>query len=161
MYVQLRFTLPCAPDDAWRALRSVAVLRELYGPALSLYRVSGIEADEWAAGDARFALRLFGVIPLGQQDIVVSFERARSGDVRIFRDSGGAVTGPLALLTGWRHRMAVAADPAHPGHTLYRDRVEFHGPFAAISWPVLWTIWQWRGRRLRSLARTWSTPVPR
>lgn len=119
-------------------------------------RVSGSDAAEWAAGDARFALSLFGIVPLGQQEIVVSFERARNGDVRIFRDSGGGVSGPLALLTGWQHRMAVAADPERPGRTLYRDRVEFHGPFAAISWPVLWAIWQWRGRRLHRLARTWT-----
>ena len=42
------------------------------------------------------------------------------------------------------------------GRTLYRDQLRFSaGPLTLLVWPVLWAFWQWRGRRIRSLARDW------
>jgi hypothetical protein len=52
--------------------------------------------------------------------------------------------------------MAVAPAPGDPGRTLWRDRLVIGGPAAAALWPVLWTVWQWRGARLRQLAPTWA-----
>lgn len=195
MYVQLKLSLDCEPEAAWRALRSVAVVREIYAPVIDVRPVGdfipagggeGIDRERvlspgtmWEPGSVDCDVRLFGLIPVGRQTIRVGFDRSRDGEAHIFSDTGGASAGPLSLLRGWRHRMAVsplpgggaAPDPARGGtardpgegdaasaggRTLWRDRVEFHGPFAAIEWPVIWLIWQFRGARIRRLAAGWS-----
>jgi hypothetical protein len=76
--------------------------------------------------------------------------------VRIFRDSGIPLTGPLASLDVWDHQMAIAPAPGDPGKTLWRDRLVIGGPTAPALWPVLWGMWQWRAARIRALAPTWA-----
>ncbi|UCR88534.1 hypothetical protein [Mycetocola spongiae] len=175
MYVQLRFPIECSPEEAWRALRSVAVVREIYAPLLDVRPVSpfipaepgaSLAAEDvlapgtmWEPGEVECEIRLLGVIPLGRQIIRVNFERSRDGSADIFVDTGGATAGPLKFLRGWRHRMAVAPDPADPTRTLWRDRVEFHGPAAPVFWFLLWSLWQVRGASIRRLAPGWSESV--
>ncbi len=72
--------------------------------------------------------------------------------MRIFEDHGGPLTGPLSVVSSWRHRMAVSAGPS-PGTTLFRDRNEFSaGALTPLVWAGLWLFWQWRARRLTRLA---------
>lgn len=172
MYVQLKFPMDTPSDAAWRALRSVAVVRELYSPLVDVrplgdfipengsasVELENLEAvaTMWEPGSVECRARLFGIIPLGRQIIRVSFEQAEDGRTNLFVDTGGATSGPLALLTGWRHRMAVSPLPGDPGRSLWRDRVEFHGPMAPLYWPVLWALWQWRGQKIRALAPGWA-----
>ena len=80
----------------------------------------------------------------------------RTGPVRIFRDSGIPLTGPLASLDVWDHQMAISAAPGDPTKTLWRDRLVIGGPTALALWPVLWATWQWRAARIRALAPTWA-----
>lgn len=159
MYVQLRTGLSCAPDDAWRALRSTDLRHSLYAPLFRFHTESGPgdPAPEAAIGEEspRHTAHLFGLFPLVTRTPKTSFERASRGDVRIFRDSGGVVAGPLSHLYGWQHRIAISEDPGHPGGTLYHDRLEFKGRGAVIAWPLLWALWQWRGSRLRRLSKLW------
>lgn len=98
-------------------------------------------------------VRAFGLLPVGRQSIDISYPH-RDDDVRVMRDDGGGLAGPLALVTGWHHAMAVS--PAPGGRTLYRDRLLFDaGAVTPLLWPVFWTFWQWRGARIRRLARLW------
>ena len=63
----------------------------------------------WTEGEHPVAASvLWGTIPVGEQVIDIRFRER--GDVRIVEDDGGPVSGPLAVVTGWRHRMAVSAD---------------------------------------------------
>ena len=103
-------------------------------------------------------LSLAGVVPMGRQLIHVSerVTRGRERAVRIFRDSGIPLTGPLASLDVWDHQMAISPAPGDPSRTLWRDRLVIGGPTAAALWPVLWAIWQWRAARIRALAPTWA-----
>ena len=79
---------------------------------------------------------------------------ADGGSTRLVRDSGGGVSGPLAVITMWQHTMAVA--PAPDGKTLFRDELKFEaGPLTLLLWPMFWAFWQWRALAMRRLAPRW------
>lgn len=160
MRIVLRFTVDCDPDAAWRALHSPHVVGELYAPLLQMQPLTPARLPErWMPGDeALVRLALFGRIPVGTQLIHIS-DRAvdePGGAVRILRDSGIPLTGPLGGLDVWDHQMAVSPEPGRPDRTLWRDRLTFDGPTAALLWPVLWATWQARALRVRSLAPRWA-----
>lgn len=154
MFVQLKMVLDTDPPAAWRALRSPTVMRELYAPLLDIG--DDATATRWADTQSELPVRLAGLVPLGRQLVALEYDEQNSHGVKIMRDTGGARSGPLSLLRGWNHRMAVAPAPGEPGKTLLRDRLTFHGPAAAAYWYPLWAIWQWRASRLRDLAPGWA-----
>jgi ligand-binding SRPBCC domain-containing protein len=154
MRVALRLVLDCPPDAAWEALQSPDVFREVFHPLANVEPIDPPTFPErWPDGPSLLRITSFsGLIPLGEQ--LSDLSRHERDDVRILEDSGHPVTGPLASLTLWRHRMAVA--PAENGTTLYRDRLDFRGPAAVAYWPVLWELWQYRGGKLKKLAPTFE-----
>lgn len=158
MRILLKLVIACDPDAAWRALHSPHAVAELYGP---LVRMSPLQAlpTAWEPGDdAAVALSLGGLMPLGRQLIDVSdVVRDHDGQrVRILRDTGIPLSGPLSALDVWDHQMAVSPAPADSTRTLWRDRLVIGGRAAPVLWPVLWTAWQWRAARIRTLAPTWT-----
>ena len=118
----------------------------------------------WEPGaDVPVQLSLAGIVPMGRQLIHVSerFVDDASGPVRIFRDSGIPLTGPLSSLDVWDHQMAVSPVPGNPAKTLWRDRLMIRGAAAPALWPVMWATWQWRAARVKALAPTWAhDPAP-
>jgi hypothetical protein len=158
MRILQKFEIECDPDAAWRALHSPRALAELYGPLLDVQPLSD-PPTSWEPGqDAAVGLFALGVVPLGRQLIAVSDRvvEETDGPVRILRDSGAPLTGPLAALDVWDHQMAISPVPASPGRTLWRERLVIGGRAAPALWPVLWATWQWRGARIRALAPTWA-----
>jgi hypothetical protein len=99
------------------------------------------------------------MVPVGDQSIDIHYSkvRGRAGDeVRMVEDSGGPTAGALAVITEWRHRMAVS--PAPHGKTLYRDRLDIEaGLLTPLVWLGTWAFWQWRAVGLRRLAVTWRS----
>lgn len=165
MRILLKFVIDCDPDAAWRALHSPRAVAELYGPLLEFDPlVPGGLPTSWRPGDdVPIQLSTFAAVPVGRQLIHISerFVDEPAGPVRIFRDSGIPLTGPLASLDVWDHQMAVSPAPRDATKTLWRDRLVIGGPTAPALWPVLWTIWQWRAARIRALAPTWAyDPAP-
>jgi len=160
MRIMLKLVLDCDADAAWRALHSPRAVADLYGPFVDLVPMSadGLPTRLEPGADVPVEMSLAGAVPLGQQLIHVSERRTTdaNGPVRIFRDSGIPLTGPLATLDVWDHQMAVAPAPGDPAKTLWRDRLVIGGAAAPALWPVLWATWQWRGVRLTSLAPTWA-----
>ena len=152
MRVGLKLVLDCPPDAAWRALRSPSVFADVSYPLLE-FEPLGDDGfpEEWDEGSHPVRARaLFSILDAGTQDIDITFSERRG--VRIFEDHGGPLSGPLAIVTRWRHRMAVSAGPT-PGTTLFRDRLEFSaGLLTPVVWAGLWAFWQWRGRALTRLA---------
>ena len=70
-------------------------------------------------------------------------------------DSGKPISGPLKIVSGWDHRMAVSA--ADGNRTLYRDRLVVKaGLLTPFIFMGMWTFWQIRGAKLKKLARTWN-----
>ena len=160
MRVLLKLTLDCTPDAAWRALRSPAVLREVVAPWLDF---SSLEQDglptTWPEGPHRVRALAFRRFPAGEELVDVSYPGGLPTGVRMLRDGGGALTGPLALFDRWDHRMAVSALP--DGRTLYRDQLRARaGALDVVAWYPTWAFWQWRGMRLRQLAPSWSFDPP-
>jgi hypothetical protein len=157
MRVLLKEILDCDPDAAWRALRSPAVLQQVSSPLMSLQseEAAGFPTI-WAAGAHPVGLHALGLIPFGQQRIDLALSTRQQGEVRVLRDTGRGISGPLAILTRWDHTMAISADPAGSGKTLYRDQLIFEaGPATLALWPSFWAFWQWRMRQLKRLAPTW------
>ena len=165
MRILLKLVLDCDADAAWRALHSPRAIAELYGPLMMMEPMSpsGLPSSLTPGMDVPVTLTLAGVVPLGQQLIHVSEEHTHDADgpVRIFRDSGIPLTGPLSSLDVWDHQMAVSPLPGDETKTLWRDRLVIDGPIAPALWPVLWATWQWRGARLRALPPPWAhAPEP-
>jgi hypothetical protein len=154
MRVQLKLVLDAPPDAVWAALRSPAVLAEVAHPFFAFDPLSPRGLPRvWTEGEHPVAASvLWGTIPVGEQVIDISFRER--GDVRIVEDAGGPVSGVLAVVTGWRHRMAVSAGPG--GRTLYRDRLDISaGALTPVVWIGAWLFWQWRGFQLSRLAPRW------
>ena len=164
MRILQKLVLDIDAEAAWRALHSPAALSELYGPLLSLQSMAaaGLPTtwDHGADAPVRYSALGMG---LGAHLISVR-DRQKSdenGPVRILRDAGIPLTGPLATLDAWDHQMAVSPLPGDPERTLWRERLVIAGPTAPLLWPGLWAVWQWRGARLKRLAPTWAyDPVP-
>ena len=166
MRILLKLVIDCDADAAWRALHSPRAVGELYG---SLIRLESAEADgfptRWESGmDAVVDMSFGGIVPMGRQLIHASDRVTRDshGEVRIFRDSGIPLTGPLASLDVWDHQLAVSPAPGDPSRTLWRERLTIGGRSAPLLWPGLWAAWQWRALRIRALAPTWAhDPEPK
>lgn len=160
MRVLLKLTLDCTPDVAWRALRSPAVLREVVAPWLDFSSLEdGGLPTTWPEGVHRVRALAFRRFPAGDEVVDVSYPGGLPTGVRMLRDGGGALTGPLAVFDRWDHRMAVSELP--DGRTLYRDQLRAHaGAIDLLAWYPTWAFWQWRGMRLKQLAPTWSFDPP-
>ncbi|GAA2002059.1 hypothetical protein [Microbacterium ulmi] len=160
MRILLKLVVDCDADAAWRALHSPRAVAELYGPLVDLSPLEsrGLPTTWEPGADVPVQLSVGGLVPLGRQLIHVSEIRTADahGPVRVFRDSGIPLTGPLASLDVWDHQMAVSPAPGDPARTLWRERLVIGGPTAAALWPVLWSTWQWRGARIAALAPTWA-----
>ena len=158
MRILAKFVIDCDADAAWRALHSPRAAAEIYGPVIDMQPLAPLPT-QWTTGtDAAVTLFALGLVPLGRQLISISDRTAAdsSSEVRILRDSGAPLTGPLASLTVWDHQMAVSPAPGDPSRTLWRERLVIGGGTAALVWPVLWAAWQWRAVRIRALAPTWA-----
>ncbi|GAA1706789.1 hypothetical protein GCM10009808_26010 [Microbacterium sediminicola] len=156
MRVLSKFAIDCDADAAWRALHSPRVLAEVYGPLLDMQPLEAMPT-RWEHGDnAAVGLSVGGLIPVGRQLIsITDSEREVDGvRVRIIRDSGIPLTGPLAALDVWDHQMAVSALP--DGRALWRERLVIGGAAAPALWPGLWATWQWRSARVRAIAPSWA-----
>jgi hypothetical protein len=156
MNIFLRLTLDCEPDDAWNAITRPDVFRAVSSPLL---KMTSLEPDgfpqNWLGdGPHRIKISMFGIIPMGTQTIDVRFT-SRPGGVRMMIDAGETLSGPLTVTRDWDHRMAISA--AGSQKTLYRDRLVVKaGLLTPFVWFGMWTFWQYRARRLMTLARTWS-----
>ncbi|MCU1415976.1 MAG: hypothetical protein JWP32_150 [Schumannella sp.] len=156
MRVQLKLVLDAPADAVWAALKSPAVLAQVASPFFSFEPLSPRGLPRfWTAGEHPVAASvLWGTIPVGEQLIDIRFRER--GDVRIIEDGGGPVAGALAIVTGWRHRMAVSAAPG--GRSLYRDRLDISaGLLTPAVWLGAWVFWQWRAFQLSRLAPAWRT----
>jgi hypothetical protein len=161
MRVLLKEILDCDPDAAWRAVRSPAVFAEVSSPFLMAEPVDAAGFPTiWEQGEHQVRIRGAGLLPLGTQTVNLRVESRQDGNVRILRDTGRGLSGSLAAVTHWDHRMAIAPDPAGTGKTLYRDQLIFRaGPATLALWPAFWTFWQWRMAQLKRLAPSWRFDV--
>ena len=148
MRVLLKFVLDCDPDDAWRAIRSPSVLTTVSSPFTVFTSLEPAGFPEtWPAGDHPVTVSAFGIVPIGEQVIAISYPQRTDG-IRMMRDTGRGLSGPLALVSRWEHTMAIEAAPG--GKTLYRDQLVIEaGALTPLLWPMYWAFWQWRAVGIR------------
>ena len=156
MRICVEFEIDCPVEAAWEALHSPRIVAELYAP---LIRLVGPRAmpERFTDGDrVRVSMKVFGVVPLGSQIIVIDNARSPqfADDARTMRDIGRPLTGPLALLSGWCHEMTVWT--SRSGRVVWHDELKISGVFAPAFWPVLAVMWRWRQYKLVRLARDWT-----
>ena len=109
MRILLKFVLDCDPDVAWDAIRSPSVLKDVSFPLASFTSLEhGGFPARFPEGDHLVAVRSFG-IDVGRKVVSISYRRRKDG-VRMMRDSGHAVSGPLSLITKWQHTLTVTPD---------------------------------------------------
>ena len=160
MRILLKFIVNCTPDAAWRAIRTPKGMQQVSAPFTTFEAMDRIGfAPSWSEGEHAVRLRAFGLVPIGEQIIGISFHERRdsagSDVIRIMRDNGRGTSGSLALVTKWQHSIAIATGPA--GRTLYRDQLNFEaGLLTPLLWLGYWAFWQWRGLRISQLARRWK-----
>jgi hypothetical protein len=185
MRVLLKMVLDCEPDAAWRAIRSPSVLNAVSAPLTKFESLEPYGFPTlWPAGDHPVVMRAPGGITIGEQVIAISYPEVGSpgsgtrapaaagagaagtgpvsadsatgrGGVRLMRDSGRGLSGPLALVTRWEHTMSIADAPG--GRTLYRDQLVFEaGALTPLLWPAYWAFWQWRAIGIKRLAAGWT-----
>ena len=161
MRVLLKLTLDCPPDAAWLAILTPRVLGEVSAPLTGIRSLEPHDFPEvWTGGDHRVAVSAFGILPLGEQVIGISFPEPPElyDNVRMMRDTGSTSGWALGAVRYWQHTLTVA--PAPGGKTLYRDQLVFEaGAITPLLWPVYWAFWQWRAIGMRRLASTWPTPA--
>jgi hypothetical protein len=100
---------------------------------------------QWADGGRyRVGIRLFGMIPLGWQEIRTHIVRAEEG-LYEFEDRGFG-----SLTKRWHHRITLKADG--PNSTHYTDEVDVQaGWFTPFTCAFAWIFYRWRQRRLHHL----------
>ncbi|WP_309709926.1 hypothetical protein [Pseudolysinimonas sp.] len=150
MRVVLRLELDAYPDEVWAMLQDPIALGEVVAPLIEIEPVGHRRfPPTWNSGDHLVRLRVFGILPLGDQRIRLS--TSRRGGARILEDSGGPVSGAIGLVRHWRHRMAVS--PLPDGRTLYRDRLDISaGVVTPFVWIGAWALWQFRAVGIRRVA---------
>ncbi|UOQ59386.1 hypothetical protein MUN76_09995 [Leucobacter rhizosphaerae] len=172
MLIRTECALDCSPDAAWDALHRPEVAAQLYAPALQM-RPSEAFPARFTTGDRRTVeLRLFGHWRLGTQlieieDRVPADPDASEGadpiaddldaSARAMRDRGRPLSGPLAALARWQHRITIL--PAPGSRAVWRDELSVGGAAAALFGPVLWAMWRIRRWKIRRLARSWDAAL--
>ena len=143
---ELECRLDCNIDEIWGAIERPALFVHVAGP-LVVARATMPDSwpEKWEEREYRAAMRLFGIVPIGWQAIVVSFPQI-GPDHRILCDNG---YGPM--LKTWQHQITVSRDGEA---TLYSDRVEFDaGALTAIAAPAIRFFFRHRQKRLKALVK--------
>lgn len=157
MRIRLEFQIPCSAIRAWEAVHEPKVAADLYRPLLVMAAGSGGFPPRFASGDrVRVTMRLLGRVPIGAQLIAIEDVTLPTGfpaGARTMRDAGRPLTGPLSLLAGWNHEITIWS--AEEGRAVWHDELTVRGVFAPVYWPVLWSMWKWRQRKLQRLAQRW------
>lgn len=144
MIVQLETNLPATPADCAAAVMTPALLHHVAAPLVRFEPVqSAAWPARWTPGPFPVRLKLFGLLPLGEQTIDISFPSAAPGCFAL-RDNGHS-----RLIPRWDHLITIeAAD----GGTRYTDRVEIEAdwrtPFVWLFARLFYAHRQRRWRRL-------------
>jgi hypothetical protein len=127
MQIDLSTQLPCSLAEVVAQVRTPHLLRQVASPL------------HWVR------LKLFGVLPIGRQAIVISYPQTENAQTFMLRDNGYS-----PLINKWDH--LITAQEVNGG-TLYRDSVTIK---AGILTPFVWLFarlfYAHRQRRWATLA---------
>jgi hypothetical protein len=152
MRVHLESVLPCSVEQAWDAVQTTALLREVTLPLLTFPAVDpGALPVRWSAlPSVRLRSFLYGLIPLGER--VIEIESVDS-DGRVIRTRERD-----SVVRSWKHRISV--QPAARGFARYSDTVDINaGMFTVPIWAFAQCLYRHRQRRWRRVAKRLNDPA--
>jgi len=145
MLVERSTLLECPVDRCIAEVMTPRLLVHVARPIVTFVPVSPpVFPSRWEEKEYVVALRLFGVVPFGQQTIALSIPR--QSDICLeLRDNGHS-----ALIRQWDHLISIQG--ADKG-TMYTDRVDVSaGLLTPFIWAFGWIFYRHRQRRWRQLA---------
>ena len=143
--IRITTTLAAPIDTIWREVQRPAVLEYIARGRLAFQPIDPPEFPEiWAEGSYRAALRGFGVIPLGWQEIGVSFPEVPA-PARSVRDLGRS-----AIFSVWDH--VILLEPEGEAATRYTDEIRFETWMPGfLVRPIVTDFYRHRQRRWAKL----------
>ncbi len=146
MQIDLSSQLPCSLAEVIAQVRTPRLLRQVASPLLSFSPLTpAVFPSTWREGTYWGRLKLFGVLPVGRQAIVISYPPAGNAQAFMLRDNGYS-----PRISKWDQ--LITAQEVN-GETLYRDRVTIE---AGILTPFVWLFarlfYAHRQRRWATLA---------
>lgn len=149
MKIRISTVFNCPHDAFVEHLQRTESFRYITWPVLSFQPISGIWSERRQIGRDTFRFRLFGIFPMGSQQINISNpSQGIAADGRVvLRDDGEGT-----LMRRWDHW--ITAKPLGNNQTHYVDEVEVHArylpavltPFCAL---FAWGFYAHRQRRWR------------
>lgn len=149
--IHLKTRLAASPDHVWSLTQRSGLLRHVAGPIVRFRAIDPPDwPEQWAPGRYKAAMYVFGFIPVGSQEIVISHgephPRAPAG-ARTLRDKGSG-----DLMKTWDHWIFITE--LGPRDTLYEDRVEVSAGLLTPGAIVFaWLFYAWRQMRWRGVIR--------
>lgn len=152
MQAVIQSTFPVHAEAVRTAILKPETLQSIARPIITFQPTSADTfPDTWQEGALTVKVRLFGVIPLGQQ--VIDVDSGDDQDDVFLRDNGQGAGGVLILMTRWDHRIYI--QPQGEGKTTYTDLVEVEaGVFTLPMVAFARFFFTWRQRRLRRLLQS-------
>lgn len=146
MNIDLHTYLPCTADEAVRQVKKTKLLLHIAAPIIHFVPQHPPTLSQyWQPGHYVFSMYLFGILPLGRQNIVISNPQTE-GCFTILDD------GHSRLVKKWRHRITITPQQQS---CLYCDTVEID---AGILTPIIGSFarvfFRHRQKRWRQLAET-------
>lgn len=143
MKVNISSRFPITPELLWQELLQSKSLLYVAHPVVKFQPKQGAFPAQWTPGVYSAKMLLYGLIPIGSQDIVISFPVENQF---VLRDNGRG-----ELVKVWDHWITVLPHPDDNWQTLYTDEVTvkaglltpFIYVFAALFY--LWRQYLWRG----------------
>ena len=148
MRVMIATILETSAERAWAEVLTPRLFRHVARPLLTVKPIDPPTFPAaWREGEYRVRMCLFGMVPIGEQRIVVT-EPMLGPDRYGFRDDGH---GDLA--SRWDHRITI--QPAGPSRCCYTDEIEVEaGLLTPFVWCFAYLLYAHRQRRWRALVRS-------
>lgn len=145
MHIRLETRLPCTAETAVAHLKTPKLLFYVAAPLIAFapHRPATLP-EQWRPDSYLLKMKLFGIIPLGSQTVVISYPQS-DGCFTLLDD------GRSPLIRRWRHTVTVTPQP---GGCLYRDTVAIDaGILTGIVGAFAHILFLHRQKRWRRLAR--------
>lgn len=153
MRVRLSTILDVPAERAWAAARQPRLLDHVAHPLQVFEPIEPpVMPDTWTDGRYLVRPRMFGVVPMGTQWIVIS-TLERGPDRYCLRDDGHG-----SLVSRWDHLITI--EPITAGRCRYTDEVEVRaGPLTPFVWAFAHLFYRHRQRRWRALVASNFVPL--
>lgn len=146
MRVELSCWLPQKPEWVWERVQQSSTLDFVAGPLIQFRPKASAFPSVWKEGDYAASMRLFGVLPVGNQTIGIEYPP--DAPPMTLRDNGHGT-----MAKKWDHWIFVRSEGEG---TYYTDRVDVSAgvltPFVALFAKLFYSHRQRRWKKLADLA---------